>query len=138
MDLSSLKLIKPNWKPTTKSVRNLLSKLEELRSEFWDSEEEGTTAIVDFDEFDLTSDFKPIEVYDLGNNCTLHCAECFGGSEGDGEEHWLVVKIKHNSIETCWMVPGWYASYDGGELEWENAYQVESYEKTVIAWREKK
>lgn len=135
MDLSSLKLIKPNWKPTTKSVRKLLNKLEELRSEFWDSVEKGTCKIVNFDEFNLTDDTKPIEIYDLGNNYKLSCVECYGGCEGDGEEHWVVVKIAHNSTETFWMVPGWYASYDGGELEWGNAYQVESYEKTVLAWR---
>ena len=138
MDLSSLKLIKTDWNPTTKRVCKLLSKLEELRSEFWDSDEEVTTKIVDFDEFDLTDDNKPVEIYDLGNNCKLSCDECYGGSEGAGEEHWVVVKIEHNSTATFWMVPGWYASYDGGELEWDNAHQVESYEKTVIAWRKKK
>lgn len=136
MDLTSLKLIKPNWKPTTKNVRALLNKLEVLRSEFWDSDEEGTTKIVNFDEFDLTDDTKPSEIYDLGNNCTVNCVESYGGCEGSGEEYWIVVKIKHNSIETYWKVPGWYQSYEGSELEWNNAYQVEQYEKTVLAWRE--
>jgi hypothetical protein len=59
-----------------------------------------------------------------------------GGSEGDGSEHYTVLKVTQNDInETFWLVPGYYQSYNGGELELCDIYQVEPYEKTVTDYR---
>jgi hypothetical protein len=55
-----------------------------------------------------------------------------GGGEGDGSEYYIVLKVTQNDInETFWMVPGYYESYNGGELELDCIYQVEPYQKTV-------
>jgi len=59
-----------------------------------------------------------------------------GGSEGDGSEHYVVLKVTQNDInETFWMVPGYYESYNGSELELDCIHQVEPYEKTVTDYR---
>jgi hypothetical protein len=59
-----------------------------------------------------------------------------GGGEGDGSEHYTVLKVTQNDInDTFWMVPGYYQSYNGGELELDDIYQVEPYEKTVTDYR---
>ena len=111
----------PHWQPTTENVRHLLKDLHTVT--------DGESRY---------SENTPLEV---GSGWSVTLVECKGGGEGDGEEHWLVYKLENAAqaySETYWQVPGWYASYHGAELEWENAYQVESYEKTVIAWRKKK
>jgi hypothetical protein len=111
----------PDWDTTTENVRHLLKDLHTVT--------DGESRY---------SENTPLEV---GSGWSVTLVECKGGGEGDGDEHWLVYKLENVTqaySETYWKVPGWYQSYYGAELEWENAYQVESYEKTVIAWREKK
>ena len=59
-----------------------------------------------------------------------------GGGEGDGSEHYVVLKVTQNDInETFWMVPGYYESYNGSELELDCIHQVEPYQKTVTDYR---
>jgi len=59
-----------------------------------------------------------------------------GGGEGDGSEHYVVLKVTQNNIkETIWMVPGYYESYNGSELELDCIHQVEPYQKTVTDYR---
>lgn len=59
-----------------------------------------------------------------------------GGVEGDGSEHYVVLKVTQNDIkETFWMVPGYYESYNGSELELDCIHQVEPYERTIIDYR---
>jgi hypothetical protein len=59
-----------------------------------------------------------------------------GGCEGNGSEHYVVLKVTQNDIkETFWMVPGYYESYNGGELELDCIHQVEPYEKMVIDYK---
>jgi len=59
-----------------------------------------------------------------------------GGGEGDGSEHYVVLKVTQNDInDTFWMVPGYYESYNGSELELDCIHQVEPYEKTVTDYR---
>lgn len=57
------------------------------------------------------------------------------GGEGQGDDYWVVFK----TVETgqFWRVDGWYASYDGGELDGE-LYEVEPKEVTVTQYEAKK
>jgi len=59
-----------------------------------------------------------------------------GGREGDGSEHYVVLKVTQNDTkETFWMIPGYYESYNGSELELDCIHQVEPYQKTVTDYR---
>lgn len=61
--------------------------------------------------------------------------ETAGGNEGDGNEHWIVFSVVDNKkSKTYWEVPGWYASYDGSYLTWDELYQVIPKAKTVTVW----
>jgi len=58
-----------------------------------------------------------------------------GGYEGGGEEYWVVIKlVKNGETHSYWKIPGWYQSYDGGELEWSDTYRVYPYTKLVTDW----
>lgn len=63
------------------------------------------------------------------------CEERYGGSEGDGEEHYVVLKFELDGVEQYWLIPGFYQSYEGSSLEYSDAYKVEPYEETVRDWR---
>lgn len=63
--------------------------------------------------------------------------ERHGGREGAGEEHWVVFYAKKGEEKRYFMVPGWYQSYNGSELEWSDLYEVEPYQKTVTDWKKK-
>jgi hypothetical protein len=67
--------------------------------------------------------------YTFGNE------ETHGGSEGDGEEYWVVFSAKKDGVKTYYKIPGYYASYDGGNLDWGYLFEVEPYEKTGLDWR---
>lgn len=57
-----------------------------------------------------------------------------GGSEGDGENHYVVLEIKQGEEKAFYLCPGYYASHDGRYLEPENAYEVVSKEKMITVW----
>jgi len=77
-------------------------------------------------------------VFEIGLGWKLELAERFGGSEGAGEEHWVVIKLTSpEKQETYWKIPGWYQSYNGSELEFNNLYQVEIGEKVIKVWNKK-
>ena len=87
----------------------------------------------DYDEIlDKYSDGKPI---DLGNGYQIVHKLTHGGSEGDGEEHWKILEAtKDGVLHSYWEVPGWYQSYNGAELNWDEMFQVEPKEQTVIVY----
>ena len=71
----------------------------------------------------------------LSDGSQVESVENFGG-EGQGDEYWTVFKLTKDGAESFWKIPGWYQSFQGGELEWSDVYQVESYERMVTDWRE--
>jgi hypothetical protein len=85
------------------------------------------TDIYSFEEYEGT--FVKIGNWEI----ILH--ERFGGSSGDGEEHYLIYEVRYSGQpHSFWKVPGYYSSYEGSELEWDNVYQVQPVTKTIIAW----
>jgi hypothetical protein len=80
------------------------------------------------------------ELHDIHENLSFHCVEDYGGSEGDGEERWFVMKVTdlETHDETFWKVPGWYQSYHGSEFELGNTYQVEQGERVIKVWNKVK
>ncbi len=56
-----------------------------------------------------------------------------GGREGDGAEYWIVFSAsKENEKTKYFRVDGWYQSYDGSELDWNDMYEAMPVEKTYI------
>jgi hypothetical protein len=77
-------------------------------------------------------------VYD---NFTLTCVEQVGGGEGSGEHWHSVIKAESRAVpgtSRYFYIPGYYASYNGTEIEYDGLYEVEPYEKVVIDWKAKK
>jgi hypothetical protein len=112
------------WTPNTESIYNLYKDWEETPDAFITKKERSFHGMVDtgtsisFGDWTLTNHYRE------------------GGYEGCGEEHYIILKLeKKGVLHSWWRVPGWYQSYNGSELEWENAHQVEPYEKTVTDYR---
>lgn len=75
----------------------------------------------------------------FGDGWAITSHYCHGGGEGDGSEHYVVLSVtQHGANQTLWMVPGYYESYNGGELELHSLYQVEPYQKMVTDYRKVK
>ncbi|WPH57740.1 hypothetical protein [Mycobacterium phage WXIN] len=65
---------------------------------------------------------------------TVDIAEVVGGSEGGGEEHWIVVKVTDAAGDVRYFKrDGWYASYDGGSLDGPTT-EVKPVERPKIYW----
>jgi hypothetical protein len=89
-------------------------------------------------EFVQNIDSKIRLVYD---NFTLTCVDQVGGGEGSGEHWHSVIKAESRAVlgtSRYFYIPGWYASYNGTEVEYDGLYEVEPYEKVVIDWKAKK
>lgn len=91
-------------------------------------EQSYTTSIKDL----IKEGMKNIQVEDL----VFDTVEIYGGGEGDGEEYWIVFLVQEVGANNkyYYKVPGWYQSYHGGELEWENIYPVEPVQKVITVW----
>lgn len=69
---------------------------------------------------------------------TIKIVDQEGGGEGSGEHWHSVFKVSEKGKEDrYYYIPGWYQSYNGTEIEWSGIYEVEPYDKVVIAWRKK-
>lgn len=67
---------------------------------------------------------------------TITTKEVYGGSQGAGEDHWVILEINNAGEITYWKIPGWYTSYGGGAtLEIDNIYPVQPVKKTVTVWK---
>jgi hypothetical protein len=83
---------------------------------------------------------KEILLYDYGedsfefNGFTFKREEVYGGGEGDGEEYWAVFSVSNGDETRYFKADGWYASYEGGYIEWENFFEVRSEKKTIDVW----
>lgn len=89
------------------------------------------------DEFVHNIDSKIRLVYD---NFTLTCVDQEGGGEGEGEHWHSVIKAESRAVpgtSRYFYIPGYYASYNGTEIEYDGLHEVEPYEKVVIDWKRK-
>lgn len=115
-----------NWEPTAANlieVFNMADKKENLK---YFKNLKYETSIYDVY-------YTPIE---FGDGWSIKCQYKHGGGEGDGSEHYIVLSVTRNDAnQTFWLVPGYYQSYNGAELELESIHQVEPYEKTVTDYR---
>ena len=82
------------------------------------------------------------EIKRIGSHCpevidgvSFFTKEVYGGSEGEGETHYVIIEAKYEDEVSFWKIPGWYNSYDGAYLEIGNMFQVKPVEKTVIDWQ---
>ena len=93
---------------------------------------------LDRDEFVTNVDSTIRLVYD---NFTLTCVDQEGGGEGEGEHWHSVIKAESRAVpgtSRYFYIPGYYASYNGTEVEYDGLHEVEPYEKVVIDWKRKK
>jgi hypothetical protein len=116
------------WTPTKKSLIEVIEMSEKQANLSFFKDLKYTSGISGIAHEDETLEF--------GDGWKIENHYRHGGGEGDGSEHYVVLKVTQNDInETFWMVPGYYESYNGSELELDSLYQVEPYEKTVTDYR---
>lgn len=89
--------------------------------------------------YDLGEMLERKDPYLLGK-WILTVVHVHGGYEGAGDEYYGVVKLSNfgglgSVLSSHWLIPGWYSSYNGSELELHDTYQVEPFEKVVIDYR---
>lgn len=65
------------------------------------------------------------------NTYGVSLVEQYGG-EGQGEDYWFVLKVGDRHIK----FDGYYQSYDGCYVEWDDAKFVEPVQVTVTKWKE--
>lgn len=71
------------------------------------------------------------------NGWTFDLEEHFGG-EGDGDSYWCVLSLSIDGEEdTYWKFEGYYQSYNGSEIDFEDPISVERGEKTITVWNKK-
>jgi hypothetical protein len=105
---------------TVKEVEEKVSELEE--SGWEDQKEYGYSNIYEF----IKGEEETVEVPGLGK---LEYVEDYGG-EGSGDDYWVVFKIG----DQFFRKDGWYASYDGGELDGE-LYEVKPTKVSVTEYQ---
>ena len=87
----------------------------------------GKTEIKGFDSW------KYFDAFEI-NGMTISPEDDYGGS-GNGDDFWSVIKVQEpREAATFWKIPGFYSSGYGGELEFENIFQVVPKEKTITVW----
>lgn len=80
---------------------------------------------------EIDTDEGDVSVID-GVSITVKEAE---GGEGQGDTFYVVLEVRDGDSDAeFWMVPGWYQSHYGGELEWYAVHQVKPVERTHIDW----
>lgn len=77
-------------------------------------------------------DYNPFKIEGI----TFSLRERHGGGEGQGEEHWVVFSADLDGRTTYWQVPGYYMSYDGATLHWDQAFEVRPAEKKITVWEQ--
>jgi hypothetical protein len=98
--------------------------VKEMVSEFEEKNEDDDSYSV----YDRLKREEEVEVPGLGK--LIH-TDSYGG-EGQGDDYWVVFQAG----DQYFRVNGYYASYDGGELDGE-VEEVEPHEVTVTEWRRK-
>lgn len=90
----------------------------------------------------ITSDSKYIDDFSCSRGQSFSFGEwtienhvIYGGGEGDGEDHYIILNVTKNGESPLYFkVPGYYTSYDGGRLDFEYTTEVKPVEKPVIFW----
>lgn len=59
------------------------------------------------------------------------------GGEGEGENYWGVFSVTHNNEVTYFRLSGWYASYDGPEVDIYDLEEVHKVPVETYEWRAK-
>ena len=108
-------------------MNNLNLESEETK-EFYPSSESIKDLQEIFEENDLTYDCNNVLI---GNGWVVNLAESVGGGEGDGETYYLVYSFTKDSKVLFFKIPGWYQSYDGGELYWNKVKGVKPKQKMI-------
>lgn len=57
------------------------------------------------------------------------------GGEGKGDDYWGVFSISEGDRKEYYKISGYYASYSGSSVEYDDFTQVIPAEKTVIYWK---
>lgn len=97
-----------DWTPTTSNV------LEFIRNEDIEEDLEHTSKVVSFP-----------------NGWSGQQIHSEGGGEGDGEEYWFVFTLTKDFKDTKYFrLDGWYQSYNGSEVDWDDLYEAIPVEKT--------
>lgn len=87
-------------------------------------------------ENDLRYNSVTSEKYNVNQDFSISIKEVFGGHEGGGEEHFIVFELfKNDENLGFYKVPGYYTSYNGSELYWNDTYKVNPVEVTNIEWQ---
>jgi hypothetical protein len=70
------------------------------------------------------------------NEWKLVVEKVYGGGEGDGEEHWAILRLTDPfGEESFWKIPGYYQSYDGGNLEVDDIFRVTPHKVEVTQYK---
>jgi hypothetical protein len=56
------------------------------------------------------------------------------GGEGQGDQYWVVISLSDGETTRYFRKDGWYASYDGGELDGDTS-EVKPQEKTIVVYQ---
>lgn len=71
---------------------------------------------------------------DLGY--TIESVEGYGG-EGCGDQYWGVFSLEKDGVKTYWRLSGYYASYNGAEVDLSSLEEVKKKEVTTFKWVKK-
>lgn len=111
------------------------AKVHELLSQEFEDSYKGYKGDIVKYKYSLQSQLKEGEHVDTTiDNVSFKEVERYGGTEGSGEEHWVVFSVESGGDIQYFKVPGYYQSYNGAELEFENLYEVTPGEVMVRIW----
>lgn len=92
---------------------------------------------IDVREF-VTEEFQYTRVRLTFDEFTLEVVDQKGGGEGEGE-HWhsvlKAVDVADPTIVRYFYIPGYYASYDGTTIDFDDIYEVTPFDKVVVDWK---
>jgi len=86
----------------------------------------------------VTEEFQYTRVRLTFDEFTLEVVDQKGGGEGSGE-HWhsvlKAVDVADSKIVRYFYIPGYYASYDGTTIDFDDIYEVTPFAKVVVDWK---
>lgn len=68
---------------------------------------------------------------------TLKSEDGYGG-EGQGDSYWGVFSVTHNGETTYFKLSGWYASFNGAEVDYRDLTVVEKVPVQKYEWKKVK
>lgn len=86
----------------------------------------------------VTGEFQSTRVRLTFDEFTLEVVDQKGGGEGEGE-HWhsvlKAVDVADPTIVRYFYIPGYYASYEGTTIDFDDIYEVTPFDKVVVDWK---